>query len=182
MFDVDKFTQGTTAPIKRVVESSAAIIGDIAESFDAQPLVMGYDESFASLAVESIDEHKVLCLFDHFILLGVNETDQEKMSLVFNFGEPELFGGTDRRPRIYAYSGVLVDTEYSGKCISTWKVLYDKYFRGTRCAKLGAYVELRYRDQWRIGYLTGMRLSMSSDKPQSSNFSFTMFVIAEGSF
>lgn len=101
--------------------------------------------------------------------------------MVFDFAEPAMFGGLGRRPRLYGYSGSLADTWSDGRVISLWKTLYEKFFRGTVCARLGAYTRLNYRDQWRKGYITGMRLSHPSDTPQAVPLSFTLFVIDEGS-
>jgi hypothetical protein len=139
-----------------------------------------YDERYADLSVIKNDG-TVLCVFDHFLLTSANETDQEKMATVFDFSEPAIFGGLGRRPRVYGYGGILADTLSDGAIISLWKALYDKFFRGTVCARLGAYTRLNYRDQWRKGYLTGMRLSSAADRQQLANLSLTMFIIDEGS-
>lgn len=141
-------------------------------------VVREYDGVPAVLSVWGPDG--LICASDNFILASIDETDQEKMSMVFTFGDPVMFGGTERQPRLYSYSGFLVDTEKSGPGSSYWRTMYERYFRGSACAEKKAVIELLYRDQWRLGYMVGTRPSLSSDRPQLTPFSFVLFVIDEG--
>ena len=178
-FELTKFTDGEIKKAAFARPASEDVSED--QEQDYNPVTRDYTSEFACLSIIGRDG-RPLCLFDHFIMLTVNEPDQEKMSLVFDFGEATLFGGTERRPRLYSYGGALVDAEQTGKCVSEWKLLYDKYIRGTVCAELGAFARLTYRDQWRHGYITGARLSSTADRPLHTGLSFTMFVIDEGHF
>lgn len=133
----------------------------------------------AALLVVYDDKKVPKCVFDHFILGSINEQDQEKSAFVFTFGDAVLFGGMERRTRLYAYSGFLVDSQKDGKCISAWRRLYDKYLRATAMAEENRYARLFYRDQVRDGYITACRMAESADRPQTAVFNFNMFVINE---
>ena len=120
---------------------------------------------------------RIIAATDHFILGSVNESDQEKMSFVFTFGDPVLFGGMGRRPRIWTYAGFLKDSLIGGKGISGWRKMYDEYLRGTKCRRNGAIADLRFRDQWRLGYIVASNMSYEESRPMVSTFSFSMFII-----
>lgn len=120
---------------------------------------------------------KILAATDHFLLGSFNESDAERMSFVFTFGDPTLFGGMGRRPRIFSYSGFLKDSLLGGKGISGWKKMYDKYLRGTKCRSFGAIADLMFRDQWRMGYIVAANMSYEESKPSIAPFSFSMFII-----
>jgi hypothetical protein len=119
----------------------------------------------------------VLAATDKFILGSFNESDQEKMSFIFTFGDPVLFGGMGRRPRIFTYSGFLKDSLLGGKGISGWRKMYEKYLRGTKCRSLGAVADLKFRDQWRVGYLVASNMSYEEQRTRVASFSFSMFII-----
>ena len=103
----------------------------------------------------------LLAATDNFILSSINETDQERMSFTHTFGDPVIFGGMGRRPRVFSYSGFLKDSIAGGKGISGWRVMYDKYLRATRCRRSGALADLRdsvcTRPGRRLGRLAGHR-------------------------
>lgn len=119
----------------------------------------------------------VLAATDKFILGSFNEADQERMSFVFTFGDPVIFGGMGRRPRMFTYSGFLKDSLLGGKGISTWRKMYDRYLRGSKCRESGAVADLKFRDQWRVGYIVASNMSYEETKPRVAPFSFSMFII-----
>lgn len=119
----------------------------------------------------------LLAATDNFILGSFNEADQERMSFVFTFGDPVIFGGMGRRPRIFTYAGFLKDSSKGGKGISGWKKMYDRYLRGSKCRASGAIADFRFRDQWRLGYLVAATMSYEEQRPRVAPFSFSMFII-----
>jgi len=141
-------------------------------------VIREYDGIPATLAMWGPDG--LICATDYFILTAVDQSDQEKLAMVFSFGDPILYGGTERQPRIYSYSGFLVDTQQSGSGAALWRSMYERYFRGSKCVEMKAIVELLFRDQWRRGYIVGTRPSLSADRPQMTTFSFVMFITDEG--
>lgn len=190
MFDVTSYVNGVVTRTARVSSAAAqransevrlANVAAKADPFPVQPHVVNEYLNDAALLVVFDEEGNPACVFDAFILASVNETDQEKSSFLFTFGDAALFGGMDRKPRIYAYSGFLVDSQKDGKCISVWKALYDRYLRATLVADESRYAQIFYRDQWREGYITGCRLAEAADRPQTAILTFNMFVIKEGS-
>jgi len=140
-----------------------------------------YDDSFAVLSLKNL-KGEILCATDHFLLSSIVEGDQERSSARMTLGDPSLYVGAGRNPKIYSYGGFLVDTETYGPMISFWRQLYEKFFRGTMCAKKNAYVELTTRDFYRRGYLTAYSLGVESSNIQLVPLNFTMFVIREASW
>jgi hypothetical protein len=132
---------------------------------------------------------EILAATDNFILGSFNEPDQEKMSFVFTFGDPTLFGGMGRRPRIFTYSGFLKDSSRGGslsgedrlsrrsKGISGWRKMYERYLRGSKCRASGAIADFRFRDQWRLGYVVAASMSYEETRPRVAPFSFSIFII-----
>jgi hypothetical protein len=176
MFEQDQFETGVSTPV-----TASPIPQPVPEPELPEPevtVVREYDGVPATLAVWGPDG--LICATDYFILVSIDESDQEKIAPVFTFGDPVLFGGTGRQPRIYSYSGVLVDSRTGGPGAAYWRAMYERYFRGSKCVEMKAVVELLFRDQWRRGYIVGTRPSLSADRPQVTQFSFVMFVIDEG--
>ena len=162
------------ASAKRIADADAK-----ADPYPVEAHVVNEYLDDAALLVVYDDKRIPKCVFDHFILGSINEQDQEKSAFVFTFGDAVLFGGMERRTRLYAYSGFLVDSQKDGKCISAWRRLYDKYLRATAMAEENRYARLFYRDQVRDGYITACRMAESADRPHTAVFNFNMFVINE---
>ena len=120
---------------------------------------------------------KILCVTDHFLLTGMNESDQERFSMAYTIGDPVLRGGRGRRPRMFAYTAMLVDTEKDGSGIAIWQEIYENYLRASSCVNLNAIVELTFRDQYRKGFVTSCNLSYDANNPQRAGLMWTMFVI-----
>ena len=118
-----------------------------------------------------------LAATDHFILSSINETDQERMAFTHTFGDRVMFGGMGRRPRVFSYSGFLKDSIAGGKGISGWRSMYNTHLRGTRCRRLGAIADLRFRDMWRVGYIVSSNMAYEETRPAVATFSFSMFIV-----
>lgn len=175
-FTQDQFASGVDTPV--TVPPAPQPAAESGPDEPAVSVVREYDGVPATLTVWGPDG--LICATDYFILVSIDESDQEKIAPVFTFGDPVLFGGTERQPRIYSYSGILVDSQTGGPGAAYWRAMYERYFRGSKCAEMKAVVELLFRDQWRRGYIVGTRPSISSDRPQMTQFSFVMFIIDEG--
>lgn len=136
-----------------------------------------YTEGFGVLTVRTLATDRILCTTDHFILTGMNESDQERFSMAYTIGDPVLRGGRGRRPRMFAYTGVLVDTEKDGSSIVLWRWIYERYLRASSCVNQEAIAELTYRDQYRKGFITSCNLSYDANHPRRAALMWTMFVI-----
>lgn len=122
---------------------------------------------------------------DNFLLTMVSEADSERTAVSYTFGDPTLYAGMGRAPRVYSYGGVLRDNKVRqgaslGKQIAMWIKAYENFLRGTLCARSQSTVELLFRDQFRIGALSSTKLDTDSNSPGRAMFSFSMFVIEEG--
>lgn len=142
-----------------------------------QHIVQEYVEGQALLVVKDIVTGEILCATDHFLLTGINESDQERFSMGYTLGDPILRGGRGRRPKMFAYTGMLVDTKKDGSAIAIWRFVYEKYLRASSCVNLSAIVELTFRDQYRKGYVTMSNLQYDANHPQRAGLMWTMFVI-----
>jgi len=165
------------APSPRPGES--VILGDMVLGADThqQHTVEEYAEGYAMLVVREVNGGKILCINDHFLLTGMNESDQERFSMAYTLGDPVLRGGRGRRPRMFAYTGILVDTLKDGSGIGIWRYVYENYLRASSCVNKDAIVELTFRDQYRKGYVTMCDLQYNANNPQRAGIMWTMFVI-----
>ena len=142
-----------------------------------QHIVQEYMEGYALLTVRDIVTDEILCTTDQFLLTGINESDQERFSMGYTLGDPVLRGGRGRRPKMFAYTGMLVDSEKDGSGIFIWRSVYEDYLRASSCVNLFAIIEFTFRDQYRKGYMTSCTLQYDANHPQRAGLMFTMFVI-----
>lgn len=175
-------------PPEEVTPGQLEILAEPTPADQGQHIVQEYDQGYALLVVKKVpseatgkpswrNEGQILCVTDHFLLTGMNESDQERFSMAYTIGDPVLRGGLGRRPRMYAYSGILVDTEKDGAGIAIWREIYEKYLRASSCVNLTAIVELTFRDQYRKGFVTTCNMLYSANNPQRAGLSFVMFVV-----
>jgi len=157
--------------------NSLVISAPVGVDTHQQYIVDEYTDGYGLLAVREISTNKILCATDHFLLAGMNESDQERFSMAYTIGDPVVRGGRGRRPRMFAYTGVLVDTEKSGSGIAIWNSVYEEYLRASSCVNLGAVIEFSFRDQFRKGFVVGCTLTYDSNNPQRAGLMWTMFVI-----
>jgi hypothetical protein len=154
---------------------------DLVETDHQQEPVVEYTDGYGLLVVKEIgsaySSGKILCATDQFLLTGMNESDQERFSMAYTIADPVLRGGRGRRPRMYAYTGILVDTEKDGSGIAVWRWVYENYLRASSCVNLNAVIEFTFRDQYRKGFITTCNLSYDANNPQRAALMWTMFVI-----
>jgi hypothetical protein len=176
---ITEITQLVAPPERETgtIEGSVPITVDTHQQHPVEEYTEGYGLIVVREIPTEFSSGKILCVTDHFILTGMNESDQERFSMAYTIGDPVLRGGRGRRPRMYAYTGVLVDTEEDGSGISLWRVIYEKYLRASSTVNLKAIIEFTYRDQYRKGYITGCRLNYNANQPQRAGLMWTMFVI-----
>lgn len=181
-FSYSKFSTGVGATassafakIGTSIQRLATAIQEVLEQ--EKHVTRPYEDSFAILTLRDL-QGNVLCSTDQFILSSAVEGDQERSSFRFTLGDPSLYAGAGRNPKIYTYSGFIVDT-YMGPNLSIWRKIYDKFFRGTSAVKKKAYLELTTRDLYRRGYLLSYTLGIEASNPQLTPLNFSMFVIKE---
>lgn len=160
-------------------EAAAAVAEAAAAETARSSISRPYADNYAVLVVKEYETGKILCASDHFILASLSEPDQERSSFRLTFGDPTLFVGAGRNPRLFAYSGFLVDSLSSGPGIAQWRKMYDEYFRGTQCAKKRAAIQLLTRDFSRKGFMMSCAIAPDATRPQIASLSFNMFVIGE---
>jgi hypothetical protein len=90
-----------------------------------------------------------------------------------------MYAGAGRMPKLYSYTGFLIDTVTGGPMISAWRVAYDRYLRGSVCSKKKAILELQFRDRFYRGYMTSCTMSYDATRPQVASLTFTLFVTTE---
>lgn len=135
---------------------------------------------------------EVIFATDYFFLSTVQESGSERIAPLFSLGGGRVdLGGPE--PKQYAYSGKLIDT-YSRYVDGGTGVLkhfygcaelydaYQNFFRGKVCAEKQYVVELRYRDQWRRGYLSNITMDYDAANVAQAGLMMTMYIVEEGSF
>jgi hypothetical protein len=141
-------------------------------------------ETFATLEIIKAGESGVTeanpdagLKIEEFLLQSSQEVTQERYQLIETFGDTVgfFFG---QRPKIYNYSGVLMNTE-DWPWRDRWKTNYETEVRGTRCVEKSSRAYLTYDYVLREGYLLGMQVNQMSAHPGNVDFSFTMFVTRE---
>ena len=113
----------------------------------------------------------------NFVLQAVSETDAEKTQIIDNFGVPQIFM-FGRRPRVYTYSGYLWNNK-KNNWKNEFRVLYDKYLRGTSCVENGIKCLLTYDRSVRSGYMLNFSMNQMSDLEMAVSFNFSMFIDGE---
>jgi hypothetical protein len=144
-----------------------------------QPVVIVVRKQYeeANLVSARYRKGDILFATDNFVHVSASEPDREKFTPMFTLGQTVSYG-QNRIPRYWNYAGMLVDTTNDGSATEQWIAAYEQYLRGTRCAAIGAEVELRFRDQVRYGALMQTTMSRSSNDRSAVAFAFTMFVTA----
>lgn len=128
---------------------------------------------------------KIVFATDDFLLEGMSEPDNERYSVVYNFGNPavQTSSPSGRRHRLFSYQGSLLINAIEGSSSSRFIAAWEKYLRGSVGVNGDArrdipYVaELTYRDQVRRGYMTALTRNRSSAYETHMSFSMEMFVI-----
>jgi len=123
------------------------------------------------------EDFKVLFQTNHFLVESAQEGQAERVSLVETFGETLLYAFGER-PKMYTYTGVLMDTQ-GLNWLNEWREAYRTKFRATASLKLKARVFFVYRDVAREGIIVANMASLSSAELGLGRFSFQMFVMRE---
>ena len=178
-FDQSSFVVGTS-PLALGVATAAAALQPFVDivTQTLEHVTRPYVGDFAILTVRT-ESGKILFATDHFLLAMVNESDQERTSIRFSLGDPTMYAGAGRMPKLYSYTGFLIDTVTGGPMISAWRVSYDRYLRGSVCVKKHAILELQFRDRFYQGYMTSCVTSYDATRPQVASLTFTMFITTE---
>lgn len=129
---------------------------------------------------------KIVFATDDFIVDAVQESDQERVSTAYTFSVPFIeVAPNGRMPRIYTYSGILLENSREGsalsRLISSWELYLraTNFLRGAARRRLPYIATLEYRDQIRRGYPISMAYEDSSTKPNEHPFSLSMFIVHE---
>lgn len=138
-----------------------------------------YDKEYARLRVISADGNfTVIEEIDNLLLQSLSEVYLEKMSPVYTFGSPLMYtSGSDARQ--FVYSATILVNGKDGDGRAKFLAVYDKALRVSQLVQEGSprYVQLTYRDQMRIGYITTMSVQINSLQPNKVDITFAMFVI-----
>jgi hypothetical protein len=162
-------------------------------------------KAYIALVKESVDAGNVLSettgrvgintllKFDKFFMQSVSEVDSEKYQIVETFNKPKIYF-FDRRARIYNYSFIVentgnISTEVVGirtvqeKGGNLWrdefKIVYEKYLRGTKSVEERVKAVIHYDGVTRIGYVLSCAMSMDSSNDNLAQMQITMFVESE---
>ena len=131
----------------------------------------------ASIRITTVGpNHKnIISAYSNFMLQAVSESEQEKYQVVETFTAYYAFF-YGKRPPVYNYSGMLLNDEKQGWA-NSFKDMYERYFRGTKTAELGAQVFLSYGNKVVSGFILNLSMQEDAMNPNGIPFSFSMLVI-----
>lgn len=110
----------------------------------------------------------------NFLVQSVSEQRAEKQQIVETFGPLYIFFFGER-PTMLNVSGVLYNSsDFNWK--NEFLENYDRYLRGTQCARNGTRVFFSYDDVTKPGYMMSCSIDLSADSNELCNFSFQMIV------
>jgi len=111
----------------------------------------------------------------NFFLQSAEESDIEKIHIVESFGEvvwAHMFG---RKPRIWTFSGLLINSK-NENWVNEWDYLYNRFLRGTKCAELGSQLKLTYDGKVIYGFMVGTGRNFNAVSPHAVPFNFSILV------
>lgn len=128
----------------------------------------------AQLSVTLADSTRVIPDFNSFFLTSAQEQDVEKLQITDTKGSfwAHFFG---RKPRVWSFTGNLVSAR-NHDWHTLWDAIYERYFRGTRCAELGAKVQLTYANKSIYGWMISSSKALTSDNEFGVGLAFQILV------
>jgi len=116
----------------------------------------------------------ILPPYTKFILESVQEAHSERQQIVETFGDYYVFMFGERPP-MYNFGGSLINSR-NINWVSDFMLLYERYFRGTRCAEQKTRVLLTYGGRQIEGYIINTSNQTTASSQEAVNFSFQMIV------
>jgi len=116
----------------------------------------------------------ILPPYTKFILESVQEAHSERQQIVETFGDYYVFMFGERPP-MYNFGGSLINSR-NINWVSDFMLLYERYFRGTRCAEQKTRVLLTYGGRQIEGYIINTSNQTAASSQEAVNFSFQMIV------
>lgn len=112
--------------------------------------------------------------YTKFILSSVQEAHFERYQIIETFNDfyVFLFG---EKPPIYNFGGTLINTE-DINWLQDFMLLYEGYFRGTRCAENNARAILTFENRQMEGYILNITTQTQADVSEGVPFSFQMVI------
>lgn len=112
---------------------------------------------------------------DTFILKNVEEVFSERHQIIETFGEDFAVFMTGERPKIFTYSGMLVNDAYRG-WKSSFVAAYKELLRGSELAKRRLKVSITYDYVTVEGYVLELGTNTESEDEVSVPFTFQMLI------
>lgn len=113
-------------------------------------------------------------VYTKFILQSVQEAHFERYQIVETFNDFYVFMFGERPP-IYSFSGTLINSQ-NINWVQDFMLLYETFFRGTRCVEANAEVRLTYGGRSIAGYILNVSNQTSAAVEEGVPFSFQMLV------
>lgn len=139
-------------------------------------VISGFSPSVGDL-LNTNQDFKVQFQSNRFLIDNAQEGQAERVALIETFGETYLYAFGER-PKMYSYSGVLLDTE-GLNWLNEWRHAYRTRLRATSTLKMKARVFLVYRDVAREGVIVSTINAQNAVELGVGRFSFQMFVLRE---
>ena len=113
-------------------------------------------------------------IYTKFILQSVQESHFERYQVVETFNDFYVFMFGERPP-IYNFSGTLINTR-NINWVQDFMLLYETFFRGTRCVEANAEIRLTYGGRSIAGYMLNVSSQTNAAVEEGVQFSFQLLV------
>jgi hypothetical protein len=137
-----------------------------------------YDGYIAYLTVKQAKNDAILFETDKFLLTDLHETQDCRQAPVFVMTQALMYT-SGRTHSMGAYNGKFLLNDSDGDSRSEFERDYHEFLKSDACLNRpegAAYVQLNYRDQVRRGYIIAFEFNTIASEPNTSTFSFTMFI------
>lgn len=142
---------------------------------DAIPIDSLKDKRIARLALSDNDEKNFIGVFNNFSLNNVQEASQDAIKLHVNFSEHWNLFFFGQQPKIYAFSGVFLDSrEYP--YYQEFMVAYEKYLRGRKSVENKMEFVISYQGKILTGYLISVGVTSTAETSYIKHFNFNVIV------
>ena len=113
-------------------------------------------------------------VYTKFILQSVQESHFERYQIVETFNDFYVFMFGERPP-IYNFSGTLINSQ-NINWVQDFMLVYETFFRGTRCVEANAEVRITYGGRSIAGYILNVSNQTAAGSEEGVPFSFQMLV------
>lgn len=112
--------------------------------------------------------------YTKFLMQSCQESHFERYQIIETFNDFYVFMFGEKPP-IYSFSGTLINTE-SFNWVQDFMLLYEAYFRGTRCVESDSKAIITFGNRQMEGYILNVSSQTQAQSEEGVPFSFQMVI------